>query len=296
MRWRCCRREAPTGAASWSRAAEAAGAAGRLDEAEQQYEEAEGLFRASGDDLALGETLARRARNMHRVGDSGPARVMAEESVRLLERLPPSTQLARAYGRAAGMALVGGRYQESLDLAGKALALAERLGLQDEVVRARQFRGSALCELGNADGVNDLREAVRMGLELGLGEETALAYGNLAYQLWLREGPAESLAVWQKAAEFAQQRGFEMQAMWSRNGQLEALFDLGRWDEVLEISERVITLGRVARGEPGGDRGRHLPGKRTRAPRPRGRGGGAHRPGSSPRSARSPTPSSCRRR
>jgi len=46
--------------------------------------------------------------------------------------------------------------------------------------------------------------------------------------------------VWQKAAEFAEQRGFEMQAMWSRNGQLEALFDLGRWDEVLEISERII--------------------------------------------------------
>ncbi len=221
-------------------AAEAASAAGRLDEAERRYEEAERLFGAAGDDLALGETLARRARNMHRVGDSGPARLMAEESVRLLERLPPSTQLARAYGRAAGMALVSGRYEESLDLAGKALALAERLGLQDEVVRARQFRGSAQCELGNADGVNDLREAVRMGLELGLGEETALAYGNLAYQLWLREGPAESLAVWQKAAEFAQQRGFEMQAMWSRNGQLEALFDLGRWDEVLEISERVI--------------------------------------------------------
>src|SRR2546426_1069119 len=85
------------------------------------------------------------------------------------------------------------------------------------------WEGASLCELGNADGVNDLREAVRMGLELGLGEETALAYGNLAYQLWLRESPAESLAVWQKAAEFAQQRGFEMQAMWSRNGQLEAL-------------------------------------------------------------------------
>jgi class 3 adenylate cyclase/tetratricopeptide (TPR) repeat protein len=220
--------------------AEAAGAAGRLDEAEREYEEAEGLFRAAGDDLALGETLARRARNMHRVGDSGPARVMAEESVRLLERLPPSTQLARAYGRAAGMALVGGRYEESLELAGKALDLAARLGLEDEVVRARQFRGSALCELGDADGVNDLREAVRMGLELGLGEETALAYGNLAYQLWLRESPTESFSVWQKAAEFADQRGFEMQAMWSRNGQLEALFDLGRWDELLEISERVI--------------------------------------------------------
>src|SRR5262249_44890669 len=147
---------------------------------------------------------------------------------------------ARAYGRAAGMALVGGRYEESLELAGKALDLAGRLGLQDEIVRARQFRGSALCELGEADGINDLREAVRMGLELGLGEETALAYGSRAYRVWLRDGPAESLAVWQKAAEFADQRGFEMQAMWSRNGQLEALFDLGRWDEVLEISERVI--------------------------------------------------------
>ena len=194
------------------------------------------------------------------------------------------------------MALVGGRYEESLDLAGKALALAERLGLEDEVVRARQFRGSARCELGDADGVNDLREAVRMGLELGLGEETALAYGNLAYQLWLRESPAESLAVWQKAAEFADQRGFEMQAMWSRNGQLEALFDLGRWDEVLEISERVIALGRVARRQPGGDGRRHLPRQRARAPRPRGRGGGADRADPSAGCARSRTPSSCRRR
>jgi class 3 adenylate cyclase/tetratricopeptide (TPR) repeat protein len=208
-------------------AAEAASAAGRLDEAERQYEEAEQLFRDADDELALGETLARRARNMHRVGDSVPAKVMAEEAVRLLERLPPSTQLARAYGRASGMALVGGRYDECLDL-------------RDEIVRALQFRGSARCELGDADGVSDLREAVRLGLEMGLGEETALSYGNLAYQLWLSESPADSLPVWRKAAEFADQRGFEMQAMWSRNGQLEALFDLGDWDGVLETSERVI--------------------------------------------------------
>jgi hypothetical protein len=56
---------------------------------------------------------------------------------------------------------------------------------------------------GNADGVDDLREAVRMGLELGLGEETALAYGNLAYQLWLRESPADPILVFHDAGKLA---------------------------------------------------------------------------------------------
>jgi hypothetical protein len=85
--------------------------------------------------------------------------------------------------------------------------------------------------------LEDLWEALREGLDRGFGEETALCYGNLAYQLWLKEGPEVARQVWSASIEFCDIRGFAGQGMWGRAGLLEVLFDLGRWDELLTIAE-----------------------------------------------------------
>lgn len=121
-------------------------------------------------------------------------------------------------------------------MATRALEISEALDLPEEMVRARQALGAARCEMGDEGGLADLWAALRQGVALGLGEETVVTYGNLAYQLWLRDGPTIALQASTSALEFAEVRGFITESMWTRAGQLEALFDLGRWDEVLEIA------------------------------------------------------------
>jgi len=93
--------------------------------------------------------------------------------------------------------------------------------------------------LGDERGLDDLREAIRLGEEHGFGQVIALARANYAFQLWFRDGPAAALEVWRESQRAAETRGFAGLAQMARMGQLETLFDLGRWDEVLAISKEI---------------------------------------------------------
>ena len=220
--------------------AESSALVGAFDRSDDLFAEAIDAFLANGDDRARGEAMAMFARSLHKQGSSTRSRSLLREAVAILERLPPGPELALAYSRLAGQLLVSSRYEESLGYARKGLELARATGLDGEVVRSLQFRGAGRVELGDEGGLDDLREALRLGLDLGLGEETALAYGNLAYQVWLRDGPAASLELWERAAEFTRARGFATQARWSEAGMLETLFDLGAWDRVLEMAADMV--------------------------------------------------------
>jgi tetratricopeptide (TPR) repeat protein len=220
-------------------AAEAAEEAGRLDESEADYEAAIEEYRRSEDRLGLGEALARRARSIQRFGEA--ARALLEEAVEILETQPPGPELVRAYARMAGHMYVSGHNVDSIPWAEKALALADELGVDDEAVLALQYRGAARAENDDPGGLDDLREALRRGLELGLGNEVGTTYNNLAYELWFWEGPAAALEVWEEMSAFSRVRGFETMAMFADSGRLESLFDVGRWDETLALADEVRT-------------------------------------------------------
>ena len=76
----------------------------------------------------------------------------------------------------------------------RAIALAEELGVEN-VVRQLQFRGLARIELGDLSGLDDLRAALDLALELGLGIETATSYGNLGETVALFDGVAAGLEL-----------------------------------------------------------------------------------------------------
>jgi tetratricopeptide (TPR) repeat protein len=218
-------------------AAEAAEEAGRLAEAETDFDQAIEEYRSSDDRLGLGEALARRARSIQRHGAA--ARALLEEAVSILETEPPGPELARATARMAGHLFVSGDNASAVGWAERALVLADDLGIEDEAVLALQYRGAARAQLGDREGLGDLRAALRHGLELGLGNEVATTYNNLAYSLWFWEGSTASLPVWEEMSAFCRVRGFDTMAMWAEAGRIESLFDAGRWDEVLEISNRL---------------------------------------------------------
>src|SRR5581483_581891 len=146
------------------RTAEAVSLAGRFREADTLYAEAIDGFRAAQDALGLGEALALWSRAASQMGDTERSGALLRQAVEILEREPPGPELARAYSREAGAALLAARWEESRRLAERALGLAERLGLEQEVVRARQYLGAARCELGDDGGLADLWGALRLGL------------------------------------------------------------------------------------------------------------------------------------
>lgn len=230
------------------RLADAQVTVGSFAEARRTYDLAIAGLLAVDDMIGVGEALALKTRALHRLGDLRDAGMFLEEAISILEKEPPGPELARAYSRMAGHQLQLGEYERCRDFAERTLELAERFGLDDEAIRARQNLGAARCQLGDRGGLADLWAAVRQGLDLGVGVETAVSYGNLAYQLWLLDGPAIALQVWDSAVEFAQVRGFSTERMWSECGRLEVLFDLGRWDELIATALRIEAWDREEDG------------------------------------------------
>jgi len=226
--------------------AEAEGALGRFVESERDFDLAMQEFRRAGDVVGLGETMARLARSVLKHGRD--ARDLLERAIAILERERSGPELARASTRMAGHLYVAGDNESAIVWAERALRLADEVGLDDERVLALQYRGAARSQLGDRGGLEDLREALRLGLRLGLGEETAIAYNNLALQLWGWEGPGPSAATWGEMAEFCRARGFTAMERWAQTGALDALFDLGEWDRVLTSTDDLLRWDRESGG------------------------------------------------
>jgi len=225
--------------------AEAALVGGRLAEAQRDFEEAINELRAQGDSRGAGEAMVLLARTYWFRGETGRKRALLAQAIELLEREPPGRELALAYTHSAADHMVANRSADCAAWSEKALALAQQLGLDAEAIRARQLRGLARCQQGDmVEGLADLREALRLSLDLGLGNETIRSYGNLGDWVWVAEGPATGLDVKRAGIEFGERRGLTLPVMWAKAETLWPLFDLGRWDELLGLGRDLIEWDR----------------------------------------------------
>jgi tetratricopeptide (TPR) repeat protein len=148
----------------------------------------------------------------------------------------------------AAETFVMGRPAAVVEWADKAIILAREVGADEARQYALQMRGEGRCDLGDLGGLHDLREALELGLELGFGRFTAIAYNNLANQLRLTEGPAAALRSFQAGLDLCKQRGIVDLAMMIQASLLDCLFDLGDWAELITVADQVITWSHAQGG------------------------------------------------
>jgi tetratricopeptide (TPR) repeat protein len=219
--------------------AAAAFEAGRLEESIKLYEDALAMLRPLDDPLRLGKALADYGTTLRRRGDTQQARQAVTEAVRLLEGEPAGPELAFAYTGMAGQEMMAGRPRECREWADKALTLSRTLGLDHVTVRALDVRGVARCMANDLDGLDDMREALQLGLDTGVGMETGPCYVNLGEELSWREGPEAGRAVYEEGIGYCERHGLERIAYVLRMHALRPLFHLGRWEELLVLAELV---------------------------------------------------------
>ena len=215
---------------------------GRLPEAELAYEEGIRALREAGDDTAAAVAMRNLGRALWRHGQTARARDLRLEAIPILER-HPGPELVSAYEGAASAAALGGRSEEGIAWAEKAIALASRLGIEN-VVRALQMRGLARLDLGDVGGLEDVREGLTLSLRLGLAIETAVAYSNLGERVAFFESLESGRGLIVEGLEFAKRRGLTHHIMWSRTSLLPYSYELGEWDEVLRESEEIVRWDR----------------------------------------------------
>jgi class 3 adenylate cyclase/tetratricopeptide (TPR) repeat protein len=232
-----------------ARVGRAAFQAGRVAEAAGVYEEAIAGFAAEGDLVGQGEAMNRLSSVLWNQGESRRARDALVGAVELLERARPGPGLCSAYAQMAMDLVMSGHPREALGWADKALVLAEELGLPEERLRALDSRGVARGDLGDLGGMDDLRAALDIGLEVGAGFDTAVVYNNLIEPLWLSHGPVAALETCQEALAFTERRGLGEGTAWIRAATLVPLLDLGRWDEAVAGADALLAWERDHGGQ-----------------------------------------------
>ena len=209
----------------------------RLLEAEAVYEDAVAAHEAEGDEHAAALAKLGLARALWRRGHTARARALTYEAVEVLERRP-GPDLVLAYERAASADALGGRSRDAITWAEKGISLARKVGVEN-IVRHLQMRGMSRLELGDPEGLDDMRRALELSGELGLGIETGTSYLNYSETLAPFEPLSESFQLLQDSLDFSRRRGLTHHEWWTRGAMLWQLYETGRWDELLREADEL---------------------------------------------------------
>jgi class 3 adenylate cyclase/tetratricopeptide (TPR) repeat protein len=219
----------------------------RSAEAAEAFEEAISAFHERGDLLAEAGAMFQLIAAIFVLGDARSYEIGAQ-ALAILEPLPPGPELVDALIEVARARTLSGEPMQGIGLAEQALALAAELGLPTPV-RALGYRGLARCELGDREGVADMREALRIAIETGDGREAGLLYNNLCRVLWVFDGPVAAVELYRQGLAFDESRGMTGLAVWIEAGSLDSLADIGELDEVVaaatRLGERAEATGQV---------------------------------------------------
>ena len=207
---------------------EAAVHAGRFSDAGAALEEAMTSFRAQGEKLLEARTMLAHSAVLQRRNDPRSSEV-ASQALALLEPLPRGPQLIDALADVAGRAAFGGRPEEGMALAERALAVAADLGLE-QPARALGIRGAARATLGDAGGLDDSRAALALAIQSGQGRTAATLYNNLGVDLRNYVGPPAALELLEAGLAFTTSRGLGEQELALRTTALTVTWAAGDLD------------------------------------------------------------------
>jgi class 3 adenylate cyclase len=206
--------------------------AGRPREAAAALEEALASLRENAETEAAAGALQLLSLVALRLGE-GRQVDLAREAVDVLEREAPTRALVAAYTRLAHVQTRAGAHAEAIRAADRARELADELELPEPAF-ALAYRGEARTYLGDVGGLGEMERALELLIDRGGGWEIAGVQNNLAVARYPLQGPARSLAAFEEAIGFCEQRGIvELAAFLESNCPL-LLAELGHTDEALE--------------------------------------------------------------
>ena len=228
----------------WADAAQQQGAG----KARAALEEALALHRKEGATVAAARTLTALSKVLRVVGDPRGRELIAE-ALQLLEAEAPGPELVNAYAELAGSRGIDAAFTEAIAAAERAIRLAAALGLP-EPASALGVRGFARASLGDAQGLADMRRALALAVEQGLGRAAAILHNNLALVGWEHEGPAAALELCGEGIEFCERRGIAAMALVIAGTRLTFLAACGRSEhalaDALQLAERAQSAGDAA--------------------------------------------------
>ena len=219
-----------------------------IDEAIGMGEEALELWRRLGNAEHEGDALRWLSRLYWIDGRTRAAVTAADAAIARLEPLPPGPAIARAYSNKAQLSMLLLERQQTETWANKALALARQLGDRTLVVHALNNLGTARARAGDRDGIPLLLESLHTALELGLEEDAARAWNNLAAAGTTLLDLAQIREYVEQGTQFCIDH--DVHFIWSylQTSLAEHHVASGRWDDATELATTLTRDPRFPRG------------------------------------------------
>ena len=192
----------------------------------------------------------------------------AEESLQVLQSLPPGPELAVAHARAASSRWEMGRHAEAFDALARALELGTRLGRNDVVSLALTLTGIFLVDRGE-DGIGSIEQGLRLALAAQMQQQAGDAHASLQDCCAGLQRLEAAQRHYRAGVTFCERRELPAAMRRMQGAHAETLLLLGRWPEAADICTellatpgvsssnqlcplRVLGTIRGRRGEPGG--------------------------------------------
>ena len=166
------------------------------------------LWQQNGDDRRLVRALVTLSRQQWLTERTAAARVTAERALELARPLGDSYQNALATLNLGGLLVLVDREEDGLPYLDEALAMAERSGAASVAALCRNYKGSALLQLGDLSGCDELLRSMAQATGLGDHEYVMRAYYNLIEGLWRLGEYRQALGYIEQAENFGRDREF----------------------------------------------------------------------------------------
>ncbi|HEX2115011.1 MAG TPA: AAA family ATPase, partial [Alphaproteobacteria bacterium] len=217
-----------------------------LAEAEGARRMAIELWREAGDRVKEGQNLAELAWPLVRSGQNAAAEDVCRRAVAVLERMPPTRQLAAAYRVQAHLRMLDRDRSAAVRIGRRAIELAARF--QDDAVTAaaEMVVGSAMLVAGDDRGRPHLDRSLAIAREKGLDALVGLIHVNIgsSYGEQYRFAEAERQLV--EGIAYTRERDLDhanhYMCAWLA---LTRLYQ-GRWSEASDIASALVARPNVA--------------------------------------------------
>jgi DNA-binding CsgD family transcriptional regulator len=205
------------------------------------------LWRALDHTEKVGRTLRRLSRLNWLLGRNVEAERHGLAAVEALETLPPSHELAMAYGNLAQLGTRTSDGATTLFWGDRAIALAERLGDYETLSYALNSVGAAEIDSGNEEeGRTKLERSLAIALEHGFEEHVARAYANLALYWVMRYKHLQAENYLRDGISYCSERDLDPWGHFLRWVHARSCLNQGDWVGAEEDATAILSVSWMA--------------------------------------------------
>ncbi|HSB40139.1 MAG TPA: AAA family ATPase, partial [Gaiellaceae bacterium] len=206
-------------------------------EGEAELLEARDGLAAAGDGEGAAEAATVLSELRWRRGDRAEAWRLLEYALALVRDAPDSPAKAFVLGRLSRQLMLSAAYEESISAGRQALALAERLGLDELRANTLNSIGSSRARSGDPGGMRDVEQAIAIGVEAN-SPVAEVAYNNLASLSDEAGDLRRADELLREARALAERFGDRGHLEWSDRELATRCYASGDWDRLVEFAER----------------------------------------------------------